>query len=115
MVDFINKPILMHQLEALCAVGCREIVLAMSYMPETLKKDLEKWLDTIGNPKIHYIVEDVPMGTAGPLAVSADLLRTASKKGHIFVFNSDVTCDFPLHRMIEEHENHGGEGTIAVT
>jgi mannose-1-phosphate guanylyltransferase len=55
------------------------------------------------------------MGTAGPLAVSADLLRTASKKGHIFVFNSDVTCDFPLHRMIEEHENHGGEGTIAVT
>ena len=55
------------------------------------------------------------MGTAGPLAVSADLLRTSGKDGQIFVFNSDVTCDFPLHQMIEAHLHRGGEGTIAVT
>jgi len=47
MVDFINKPILMHQLEALVAVGCTEIVLAMSYMPDTLMNDLSKWLGTV--------------------------------------------------------------------
>ncbi len=47
MVDFINKPILMHQLEALATVGCRDIVLAMSYMPETLKNDLIPWLDKV--------------------------------------------------------------------
>lgn len=51
------------------------------------------------------------MGTAGPLAVSSHLL----KGGMFFVFNSDVTCDFPLDRMIEAHKQHGQEGTIAVT
>jgi mannose-1-phosphate guanylyltransferase len=55
------------------------------------------------------------MGTAGPLAVSADLLRTKPNGGLIFVFNSDVTCDFPLQEIIEAHKIHGGEGTIAVT
>jgi mannose-1-phosphate guanylyltransferase len=69
----------------------------------------------VGNPKIHYVVEDVPMGTAGPLAVSADLLRTKPNGGLIFVFNSDVTCDFPLENMLESHKLHKGDGTIAVT
>ena len=55
------------------------------------------------------------MGTAGPLAVSADLLRSEPNGGLIFVFNSDVTCDFPLEDMIEFHKIHGKEGTIAVT
>ena len=32
-----------------------------------------------------------------------------------FVFNSDVTCDYPLEKMIEFHKGHGKEGTIMVT
>jgi mannose-1-phosphate guanylyltransferase len=53
MVDFINKPILMHQIEALVKVGCQEIVLAMSYLPETLKNDLAKWLETVRDTFVH--------------------------------------------------------------
>lgn len=84
-------------------------------MPETLKRDLDPWMESIGDMTIHYRVEDVPMGTAGPIAFSADLLRQEEPGALFFVFNSDVACDFPLTDMIEFHRSHKGEGTIAVT
>jgi len=115
MVDFINKPCLVHQLEALNAIGVTEVVLALQHMPETLKRDLEPWMESIGDMTIHYQVEDVPMGTAGPIAFSADLIRSEEPGALFFVFNSDVACDFPLTNMIEFHRQHKGEGTIAVT
>lgn len=115
MVDFINKPCLVHQLEALYAVGVTEVVLALQHLPERLQADLEPWLEGIGEMTIHYRVEDVPMGTAGPIAFSSDLLRSEEDGSLFFVFNSDVACDFPLKDMIEFHRKHKGEGTIAVT
>ena len=33
----------------------------------------------------------------------------------LFVFNSDVICDYPLEKFIEFHKSHGKEGTILVT
>ena len=47
MVDFINKPILIHQIEALVKVGVKEIVLAMSYMPDKLEQDVNTWLPEV--------------------------------------------------------------------
>lgn len=43
LVDFANKPILVHQIEALANVGVTEIILAMSFtqpkqMMDTLKE-----------------------------------------------------------------------------
>jgi len=49
---------------------------------------------------------------AGPLA----LARAHLSDGEVFfVFNSDVTCEYPLKEMLEFHRKHGGEGTICVT
>ena len=47
MVDFVNKPILIHQMEALCKAGVTEIVLAMSYMPDTLEAGIGEWLEQV--------------------------------------------------------------------
>ena len=33
----------------------------------------------------------------------------------LFVFNSDVICDFPLEDMISFHKQHGKQGTIVLT
>lgn len=32
-----------------------------------------------------------------------------------FVFNSDVTCSYPLEDMLSFHRAHGKEGTILVS
>lgn len=55
------------------------------------------------------------MGTAGPLRLAKEYCLNDNPSGLLFVFNSDVTCDYPLTKMIEFHKSHGKEGTILVT
>jgi hypothetical protein len=49
LVEFMNKPILIHQIEALVKVGVTEIVLAMSYMPEHLEQEVNAWCNQVTN------------------------------------------------------------------
>lgn len=50
---------------------------------------------------------------AGPIGLAREILKETD--GEIFVFNSDITCRFPLQDMLDFHRSHGCEGTIAVT
>ena len=63
--------------------------------------------------KITFAQEKEPLGTAGPLALSKDIL--ASNNEPFFVLNSDVICNFPFTEMVKFHKSHGKEGTIAVS
>ena len=38
VVEFANKPIVAHQIEALARVGVKEVILAISYQPEMIQK-----------------------------------------------------------------------------
>ena len=62
---------------------------------------------------ISFSHEKEPLGTAGPLALSRDILSANDEA--FFVLNSDVICDFPFREMVEFHKAHGREGTIVVT
>ncbi|MGH0137774.1 UNVERIFIED_CONTAM: hypothetical protein FKN15_064480 [Acipenser sinensis] len=85
LVEFCNKPILLHQVEALVKLG---IKISLSHEKE-------------------------PLGTAGPLALARELLTDNSDP--FFVLNSDVICDFPFEDMVKFHQHHGKQGTIVVT
>lgn len=65
--------------------------------------------------KITCSLEEVPLGTAGPIKLAKDLILKDNPTGLLFVFNSDVICHYPLDKMVEFHKSHGGEGTIMVT
>lgn len=67
------------------------------------------------NIKITCSLEDVPMGTAGPIRLAKELIMKDNDSELLFVFNSDVICHYPLDKMVEFHKSHGGEGTIMVT
>ena len=67
------------------------------------------------NIKITCSLEDVPMGTAGPIRLAKELILKDNDSELLFVFNSDVICHYPLDKMVEYHKKHGGEGTIMVT
>ena len=113
LVDFANKPMILHQIEALKAVGVSEVVLAINYQPEVMLnflKDFEAKLDI----KITCSQEAEPMGTAGPLALARDKLIDESGDP-FFVLNSDVISEYPLKEMIKFHKAHGGEASIMVT
>ena len=114
LVDFCNLPILCHQIQALAGAGITEVILAINYQPEVMMKELAN-LEKEYNIKITCSLEDVPLGTAGPIRLAKELILKDNPSGLLFVFNSDVICHYPLDKMVEFHESHGGEGTIMVT
>ncbi|MFS7968671.1 putative nucleotidyltransferase [Helianthus anomalus] len=113
LVDFANKPMILHQIEALKATGVTEVVLAISYQPEVMLNFLKDFESKLGI-KITCSQETEPLGTAGPLALARDIL--ADKSGEpFFVLNSDVISEYPLKEMIAFHKSHRGEASMLVT
>lgn len=113
LVDFANKPMILHQIEALKAIGVTEVVLAINYQPEIMLNFLKEFEAKLGI-KITCSQETEPLGTAGPLALARDKLVDESGEP-FFVLNSDVISEYPLKEMIEFHKAHGGEASIMVT
>lgn len=113
LVDFCNKAIVLHQIEALVKVGVDEVVLAVNYKPEAMMDALNEMAEKYGIT-VTCSQETEPMGTAGPLALAKEHL-VDDTNSPFFVFNSDVICPYPLAELVEFHRNHGKEGTILVT
>ncbi|KAL9960345.1 hypothetical protein ACROYT_G033792 [Oculina patagonica] len=112
LVEFCNKPMVMHQVEALAEAGVKHIILAVSYRAEMLEKEMKQQQNRLGIT-ITISQEKEPLGTAGPLALARDHLTVDEEP--FFVLNSDVVCDFPFKDMLKFHKDHGKEGTIVVT
>ncbi|KAI8894489.1 nucleotide-diphospho-sugar transferase [Globomyces pollinis-pini] len=112
LVEFSNKPMILHQIEALVKAGVTDIVLAVNYRPEIMADFIERYEKELG-VHITFSIENEPLGTAGPLALASDILK--KDESPFFVLNSDVICDFPFEDMLKFHNAHGKEGTIMVT
>lgn len=91
-----------------------EVVLAVSYQPQVMVEEMKVY-EKLYDIKITYSQETSPLGTAGPLALARDILLRDNDDGIFFVLNSDVTCEYPLAKLLDYHKAHGGEGTIMVT
>lgn len=111
IVEFANKAMILHQIEALAKVGVNEIVLAVNYRPQLMSSYLQPYESKLG-VKISYSHETEPLGTAGPLALARDILDDGEP---FFVLNSDIICEFPFEELLKFHRSHGKEGTIMVT
>lgn len=62
LVEFSNKPMILHQIQALVSAGVTDIVLAVNYRPEVMAEFIEKYEKELG-VKITFSVEDEPLGT----------------------------------------------------
>ncbi|PLB35009.1 mannose-1-phosphate guanyltransferase [Aspergillus candidus] len=112
LVEFGNRPMILHQVESLAAAGVTDIVLAVNYRPDVMVAALKKYEEQY-NVRIEFSVETEPLGTAGPLKLAEKIL--GKDDSPFFVLNSDIICDFPFKQLAQFHKNHGDEGTIVVT
>lgn len=113
LVEFANKPMVVHQIIALKEAGVDEVILAINYKPDVMAAFIQEWSQKL-NIKITVSREEEPMGTAGPLALARHILDDGSGTP-FFVLNSDVICDYPLTDMLAFHKSSGAEATILVT
>lgn len=72
-------------------------------MSELLQTKLEHHAERLGIT-ISYSKEDVPMDTAGPLALARKLITDGNEGKPFFVMNADVTADFPFKQMVDFHK-----------
>ena len=54
--------------------------------------------------KISFSHEEIPMDTAGPLALARKLITEGNNGEPFFVMNADVTADFPFKQMLDFHK-----------
>ncbi|CAH8532749.1 unnamed protein product [Schistosoma intercalatum] len=114
LVEFANKPMLLHQIKALLEVDITEIILAINREAEVLESSIRESCDKViqnTSVKIVFSYEKEALDTGGPLAQAAPFLAGE----RFFVLNSDIICNYPFKRMLEFHLSHGKEGTMAVT
>lgn len=111
LVDFCNKPMILHQIEALVKVGVSEVVLAVNYQPEKMKAFLKEKEKELGI-KITTSLELEPLGTAGPIKLAEEHLNDGEP---FFVLNSDVSCEYPFEDMIAFQKDTGAAGVLMAT
>jgi NDP-sugar pyrophosphorylase family protein len=108
VVPVVDRPFLTHQLDLLSRVGVTEVVFSIAYQPERVRRVFGDG-ERIGR-RIHYAVEETPLGTGGAVRNAAPFLDDTT-----IVFNGDVLTDVDLPAVVERHRKTGARATIVLT
>jgi NDP-sugar pyrophosphorylase family protein len=107
VVPVVDRPFLRHQLDLLAGVGVREVVFSVAYQPERVRAAFGDGA-SLGF-RIHYAVEDTPLGTGGAVKNAEPFLDDTT-----VVFNGDVLTDVDLPRVVAEHRASGARATLVL-
>lgn len=109
MMPLVDRPVVAHQLDQLRRFGVTDVIFSCGYRPEALQGHFGDGAE-IGM-RLRYVVDPVPLGTAGAIKNAESLLTSAQ----VLVFNGDVLTDLDLSLVVAQHEAIGVAGTLALT
>jgi NDP-sugar pyrophosphorylase family protein len=109
IVPIFDRPFLHYQIDLLKQVPeIDEVILSLNYQPRRIE---EIFGDGAGlGIKIRYVVEPVPLGTAGAIKYAGDSLTES-----VVVFNGDVLTAIDLAAVIRLHRERQARATIVLT
>ncbi len=108
MIPIHDKTITEHLFDLFKKYGIREVYFAVGHMKE---KIIDHFRDgSKFGVKIHYIEEDKPLGTAGPIRLG----KTVFDEPFI-VSNGDELKDIDIEEMFRVHREENALATIALT
>lgn len=108
ILPIANRPFLLYQIERLCEAGITDIILSLNYKPEKISEILDD--GSRFGVKIRYLIEPVPMGTAGAYRFASEFLKETT-----IVLNGDILTDLELSKVVEEHRKREALATIVLT
>jgi mannose-1-phosphate guanylyltransferase len=108
VMPLAGRPFLTFMLDWLGRHGVDEAILSCGFMSDAVERVLGDSHDGIA---LRYVVEDEPLGTAGPMRLAADAGLLAER---VLVLNGDVLTDLDLAAELEQHERTGAAGTLAL-
>ncbi|MBN1792208.1 nucleotidyltransferase family protein [Candidatus Woesearchaeota archaeon] len=108
LIPVQGKPFLEYTIETLKKGGVDEIYISIGYLADKLKAHLGDG-GKFG-VKIHYLIEDKPLGTGGWM----NLVGRNDFKGDFVVLNGDDLCDIDIASFVAFHKKNKGLMTIAL-
>lgn len=113
MIPILGKPILEYQLECLRDQGYDDVILVVGHLGHVVQEyfgDGSGISPATGKPfgvQIQYVVEDVPLGTAGALYLLKEQLDD-----DFLLLCGDVIFDIDVDRFYRFHKQCGGVATL---
>jgi mannose-1-phosphate guanylyltransferase len=109
IVPIFERPFLHYQLDLLKRVPeIDEVIISLNYQPRRIEEIFGDGSD-IGLA-LKYVVEPVPLGTAGAVRYAGESLRES-----VVVFNGDVLTQVDLAAVIALHRERKARATIVLT
>jgi mannose-1-phosphate guanylyltransferase len=103
-----GRPFLTFMLDWLRGHGVTEAILSCGFMSDGVHSVLG---DVYGGMRLRYVIEEEPLGTAGPVRLALD---EGVLEERLFVLNGDVLTDMDLTAELAQHEATGARCTLAL-
>jgi len=107
MVPMVSKPVVAHILDLLKRNGITEVVLTLHFMPEAIQSYFGDG-QSLGM-KIHYAIEETPLGTAGSVKNAQEFLDEP-----FLIISGDAVTDINLKEVMAFHQQKGAEATLTL-
>ena len=108
VMPLAGRPFLSYMLDWAHSHGTDEVILSCGFMSDAVKHVLG---DIYDGMRLRYVVEEEPLGTAGPVRLAHD---EGLLEERLFVLNGDVLTDIDLTAELQQHEQTGARATLAL-
>ena len=103
-----GRPFLTFMLDWLHGHGVDDVVLSCGFLSAGVRRVLG---DIYQGMRLRYVVEEEPLGTAGPVRLALD---EGILEDRLIVANGDVLTDIDLTAQIAWHEERGARATLGA-
>jgi mannose-1-phosphate guanylyltransferase len=108
VMPLAGRPFLTFMLDWAHSHGVDEAILSCGFMSDAVKLVLG---DIYDGMRLRYVVEEEPLGTAGPVRLAYD---EGILEERLLVLNGDVLTDIDLTAELACHEQRGARATLAL-
>ncbi len=108
VMPLAGRPFLTFMLDWLRGHGVDEAILSCGFMSDGVRSVLG---DVYGGMRLRYVIEDEPLGTAGPVRLALD---EGVLDERLLVLNGDVLTDMDLTTELDFHLQAGARCTLAL-
>jgi mannose-1-phosphate guanylyltransferase len=105
-LPLVDRPFIRYMVDWLVRHGVDEVVMACGFRADALREALGP-----GGPRIHYLEEPEPLGTAGPLRLAAD---RGLLEERFLALNGDVLTDLDVGALLRAHDERRAVATLAL-
>ena len=108
-VPLVDRPFIRFMADWLGRHGVTDVVMACGFRAQDLRSALGDQIP--GGPRVRYVEEPQPLGTAGPIRLAADRGLLSDR---FLVLNGDVLTDLDLTEHMRIHSERGAVASLAL-